>query len=255
MIHPTAIIDPTASLDEGTTVGPFCVIGADVNIGKNNIIESHVVIKGPTVIGDNNHIFQYASLGEKPQDLKYAGEPTRLLIGNDNTIREFTTFNRGTVTGNFDTVIGNHGLFMAYVHIAHDCIVADHVIFSNGVQLAGHVKVDEYAILGGFSLLHQFIRVGKYAFSGMGTALNRDLPPYTLVSGSPARAISINKEGLKRHGFDKGSISALNKAFKQLVKSRNKTEGLSQISGLRNDFNEVDIFATFIDQSERGIIR
>ncbi len=255
MIHPTAIIDPTAEVAASTEVGAYSIIGANVVIGQNNKIESHVVIKGPTVIGDDNHIFQYASLGEDPQDLKYAGEDTRLIIGNNNIIREFTTFNRGTVTGNHDTVIGNHGLFMAYVHIAHDCIIGDNVVFSNGVQLAGHVEVGDYAILGGFSLLHQFIRVGKHAFSGMGTALNRDLAPYSLVSGSPARAICINKEGLKRHGFQPETISALNTAFKALVKSKNKNAGLEKLTKTRKTHPEVAHFIDFIQNSKRGIIR
>lgn len=255
MIHPTAIIDPTAKIDADTEIGAYSTIGANVTIGSKNKIESHVVIKGPTIIGDNNHIFQYASLGEAPQDLKYAGEDTRLIIGNHNVIREFTTFNRGTVGGNHDTVIGNHGLFMAYVHIAHDCIIGNRVVFSNGTQLAGHVEVDDYAILGGFSLLHQFVRVGKHAFSGMGTALNRDLAPYSLVSGSPARAICINKEGLKRHGFQPETISALNTAFKVLVKSKNKNEGLEKLTNSRENHPEVAHFIDFIESSKRGIIR
>ncbi len=253
MIHPTAIIDSTATIGSETEIGPYSVIGANVIIGSNNKIESHVVIKGPTIIGDNNHILQYASLGEAPQDLKYAGEDTRLIIGDHNTIREFTTFNRGTATGNYETVIGNHGLFMAYVHIAHDCIIGDHVVFSNGAQLAGHVEVDDYAILSGFSLLHQFIRVGKYSFAGMGAALNRDLPPYTLVYGSPARAVCINKEGLKRHGFQPETIAALKIAFKALIKTKNKTKGLAKLTELREKHPEVAYFIDFCQSSKRGL--
>lgn len=255
MIHPTAIIDSSANIAEDVDIGPYCVIDAEVSIDTGCEIGSHVVIKGPTEIGKNNRFFQFGSIGENPQDLKYNNEPTRLIIGDNNNFREFVTVNRGTVTGNHDTVIGNNGLFMAYVHIAHDCIVKDNVIFSNGASLAGHVTVHDNAILGGFTLVHQFAEVGTFAFTGMGTALNRDLPPYMLASGNHAQAIGINKEGLKRHGFSEDAIRALTTAFKALVKSRNREKGMETVKPLVEKYPEVAKFVGFIVSSERGIVR
>ena len=255
MIHQSAIVDPSAKLAPDVEVGPFSIIGPDVEIGEGCRIGPHVVINGPTTIGRHNRFFQYSSIGEAPQDLKYNNEPTRLVIGDHNTFREFVTINRGTVGGHGETVIGNHGLFMAYVHIAHDCIIRDHVIFSNAASLAGHVTVNDYATLGGFTLVHQFTEIGEHAFTGMGTALNRDLPPYVLASGNYARAIGINKVGLKRKGFSDEAVNALGSAFKALVKSRKREEGRKIVQPLAEQFPEVRKFLDFIVASERGIIR
>lgn len=255
MIDSKAMIDPGAEIGENVSIGPFSVIGADVVIGDDCEIGPHVVIKGPTRIGEGNRIFQFASIGEEPQDLKYHGEPTELIIGDRNTFREFVTINRGTVTGYNKTEIGNDGLFMAYVHVAHDCIVGDRVIFSNGVQLAGHVIVGDNAILSGFSLLHQFVSVGEHAFTGMGTALNRDLPPYSIAAGNYASAVGINKEGLKRRGFSPETIAALNKAFRLLVKGKDRASALEKVASLEQEFEEVRRFTDFIRNSERGIVR
>jgi UDP-N-acetylglucosamine acyltransferase len=255
VIHPTAIIDPAAELADDVEVGPYTVIGPEVKIDSGTWIGSHVSIKGPTSIGKHNRIFQFSSLGEAPQDLKYNNEPTQLIIGDHNTFREYVTVNRGTVTGHGKTVIGNHGLFMAYVHVAHDCLIKDRVIFSNATSLAGHVTVNDQVILGGFTLVHQFTQVGEHAFTGMGTALNRDLPPYTMASGNYARAIGINKEGLKRRGFAPEAIRALTQCFKLLVKSHNRAEAMQSVQALAEQYPEVRRFVDFVESSERGIIR
>ncbi len=255
MIHPTAIIDSAASLADDVEVGAYSVIGADVSIGSGTVIGPHVVINGPTTIGKSNHFFQFSSIGEQPQDLKYAGEITELVIGDNNTFREFTTVHRGTVTGIAKTIIGNDGLFMAYVHIAHDCVIGDNVVFSNAASLAGHAEVGDHAILAGFSLVHQFGRIGEHSFAGMGSALNRDLPPYVLASGNPARAVGINKEGLKRRGFEPETIQALHKCFRLMFKSSEKIEAKNEIEELSKKYAEVERLVTFVKKSERGVVR
>jgi len=253
MIHATAIVDPAANLADDVEVGAYSIIGADVSVGAGTVIGPHVVINGPATIGKSNHFFQFSSIGEQPQDLKYAGERTELIIGDHNTFREFTTVHRGTVTGIGKTVIGSHGLFMAYVHIAHDCVIGDNVVFSNAASLAGHAEVGENAILAGFSLVHQFGKIGEHSFAGMGSALNRDLPPYVLASGNPARAVGINKEGLKRRGFEADTISALHKCFRLMFKSADKNE--SEIQQLSDTHPEVERLVTFVKKSERGVVR
>lgn len=255
MIDSRAIVDPRATIADGVTIAPYAVVGADVEIGPGCEIGSHAVIKGPTKIGRNNRIYQFCSIGEAPQDLKYNGEPTRLLIGDGNTFREYCTLNRGTVTGHGETVIGNHNLIMAYVHVAHDCVVGDHTVFSNGASLAGHVAVGDHAILGGFTLVHQFSRIGAHAFTGMGTALNRDLPPFTVASGNYARAIGINKEGLKRRGFSPEAIRALAQAFKLMLRGRDRKSALREAQLLAETYPEVRLFIDFIENSERGVVR
>ena len=256
LIHPTALIDSGASLHESVKVGAYSIIGADVVIGENTEIASHVVISGPTEIGKENRIFQFSSIGEAPQDLKYNGEPTRLVIGDRNTLREYVTINRGTVNGLGETRIGNDNLIMAYCHIAHDCQIANHTIFSNGASLAGHVEVGDNACLGGFTLVHQFTRIGTRAFCGMGSAVNLDIPPYTLASGDRARSVGINKIGLKRNGFSAELLQALHQCFKLLVKSKTpREESLLKIQPLRDQFPEVEEFVSFICESERGIAR
>lgn len=255
MIHATAIIDPSATLAEDVEVGAYSVIGPNVKIGSGTVIGPHVVINGPTVIGRSNRVFQFSSIGEDPQDLKYDGEQTTLEIGDHNIFREFTTVHRGTETGIKKTVIGHHGLFMAYVHVAHDCVIGDHVVFSNAASLAGHAEVGDYAILAGFSLVHQFGKVGEHSFSGMGSALNRDLPPYVLASGNPARAVGINKEGLKRRGFSTDTIQALHKSFRLMFKSTDKAGSAPELAALVETHPEVERLVTFVKNSERGVVR
>ncbi len=255
MIDSRAVVDPAARIGADVTIGPFAVIGPDVEIGAGSWVGPHAVINGPTTIGRDNRIYQFCSIGEAPQDLKYNGEPTRLRIGDRNTFREYCTINRGTITGHGETVIGNDNLIMAYVHVAHDCIVGDRTVFSNGASLAGHVRVGDHAILGGFTLVHQFSVIGAHAFTGMGTALNRDLPPYTIASGNYARAIGINKEGLKRRGFTPEAIRALSQAFKLLVRGRDRNNALLEVQVLADEFPEVRSFVEFIENSERGVVR
>ncbi|MBN1379436.1 MAG: acyl-ACP--UDP-N-acetylglucosamine O-acyltransferase [Gammaproteobacteria bacterium] len=256
MIHPTAIIDPSAKIHENVEIGPYTVIGANIEIAEGNWIGSHVVIKGPTTIGRDNKIFQFASIGECTQAL---GEDTIkgiLEIGDRNIIREYATINRGSETHRGITTIGNDNLLMAYTHVAHDCILSDHIIFSNGASVAGHVEIGEYAVLGGFTLVHQFVRIGSHSFSGMGTAINRDVPPYTTVSGNHASAYGINKEGLKRRGFSQDTIRALHRAFMELVKSHKKREdAIAKLKPLIELHPEVAGFVDFIESSERGIVR
>ncbi len=255
-IHPTAIIDPSAKLAEGVTVGAYSVIGADVEIGENTWIGPHVVINGPTSIGRENKIFQFASIGEAPQDLKYDGEPTRLEIGDRNTIRESVTINRGTPGGGGVTRIGNDNLLMAYIHIAHDCQVGNHVIFSNNASLAGHAIIGDYVILSGFTLIHQFCSVGSYAFTGMGSAISKDVPPYLMVNGNPAAPHGLNKVGLKRRGFSDEQIRNLNTVYKILYRQGNPyEEAKRQIVAMGDAHDEVKRFAEFLEKSERSIIR
>ncbi|HHJ12749.1 MAG TPA: acyl-ACP--UDP-N-acetylglucosamine O-acyltransferase [Chromatiales bacterium] len=258
MIHPTAIIDPEVRerLPEDIRIGPYSIIEGDVSFGPGCEIGPHVVIRGPTRIGAENRFFQFASIGERPQDLKYHGEPTELVIGDRNTFRESCTVHRGTLppTGIERTVIGNDNLFMAYTHIAHDCVIGDHVIMSNAASLAGHVTVHDHAILGGFTLVHQFCRVGEHAFTGMGTALNRDLPPFVMASGNLARPVGINKEGLKRRGFSEAAIRALHQAFRALFRSR-RPDRQETVRTLAETHPEVARLLAFVEESERGVIR
>ena len=256
MISPHAIISPQAKLADNVSVGPFSVIGPNVEIGSGTVIGPHVVISGPTVIGQDNQIFQFASLGEAPQDLAYKGEATQLMIGDRNQIRENVTINRGTAKGGGITRVGNDNLIMAYVHIAHDCQVGNRIIFSNAASLAGHVEVQDGATLGGFTLVHQFCRVGAHAFTSMGSALNRDLTPFTMASGNYARAIGINKVGLSRKGYSKEAIDALRKMFRMLVHQRGQSnETLAAAKDMAKQFPEAAQFLEFIEQSKRGVIR
>jgi UDP-N-acetylglucosamine acyltransferase len=257
LIDPRAAVDPRARIAASVHIGPFCVVGPDVGIGAGTWIGPHVVINGPTNIGRDNRVFQFASLGDIPQDKKYRGETTELIIGDRNIIREYCTINRGTQIGEGATVIGNDNWIMAYVHIAHDCRIGDHTVFSNGATLAGHVVIEDYATLGGFTLVHQFCRIGTHAFCGMGTALNRDLPPYVLAAGNLAVPHGINKVGLKRHGFSAETIQALHRAYILLIKSRTKntddaTERLESLSGRHP---EVARLMEFVKNSPRGVIR
>ena len=256
MIHSQAIVDSSAKIADGVVIGPFSVIGADVEIDSGTVIESHVVIKGPTTIGKDNHIFQFASVGEQPQDLKYNGEPTRLIIGDRNKIREYATLHRGTVDDEGVTTVGNDNLFMISSHVAHDCRIGNNAILANSASLAGHVEVGDYAILGGFTTVHQFTRIGTHCFTGFASAIDRDLPPYFTVAGNRARAFAINKEGLKRRGFSAEAIRALQDAFKILVKSKKShKEAVEQVSVLAKEHAEVQYLLDFLSKSERGWIR
>jgi UDP-N-acetylglucosamine acyltransferase len=255
-IHPTAIIDPSAKLGAGVSVGPYSVIGADVTIGDNTWIGPHVVINGPTTIGSDNRIHQFASIGEAPQDLKYAGEPTRLEIGDRNTIRECVTINRGTVSGGGLTRVGSDNLLMAYIHIAHDCRIGNHVIFSNNASLAGHAHVGDYVILSGFTLVHQFCAIGDYAFTGMGSAISKDVPPYLMISGNPAAPHGLNKVGLKRRGFSEEQVRNLTRVYKILYRQGlSLEEATAQIGEMAKTNEEVVRFAEFLKNSTRSIIR
>lgn len=256
MIHPTAIIDPGAVLGEDVSVGPYSVIGPDVKIGKGTRVGSHVVICGPTTIGDDNRIFQFSSIGEEPQHAHYGGQVTYLEVGDRNTIREFCTFNRGTEEGGGVTRIGSDNLFMAYVHIAHDCIVGNKTIFANNASLAGHVEVGDHAIFGGFSGMHQFCKVGAHAMTGIATISFKDIPPFVMASGNTAKPYGLNLRGLKRRGFTDDAIKALKSAYKTIYRSGlGVKEAIEQLEELSAQYEEVRVLVDFVASSERGIIR
>jgi UDP-N-acetylglucosamine acyltransferase len=256
MIHPTAIVDPLAKLADDVQIGPWTLIGPEVEIGSGTIVESHVVIKGPTVIGSNNHIFQFSTVGEATPDLKYRGEVTRCVIGNNNVIREGVTIHRGTVQDRAETIIGNDNLLMAYVHIGHDSVVGNHAILINNASLAGHVQVGDWAILSGFTLVHQFCKIGQHAFAGMATSIGKDVPAYVTVSGSPAEAKTINTEGLRRRGFSDHAISQLRRAFKIVYRQGLTLDiALQRLETMLSDTPEVEVLIDSIRASERGIVR
>lgn len=255
MIDPRAVIHPEARIGEGVSIGPFSVIGADVEIGAGCWIGPHVVINGPTRIGRENRIFQFASIGEAPQDLKYAGEPTRLEIGDRNTIREYCTMHRGTAQGEGITVVGSDNLFMATTHVAHDCHIGSHVIMANAASLAGHVVVEDWAILSGFSVVHQFCRIGAHSFAGGATKITQDVPPFVMVDGARARAIGINKNGLKRRNFSEDTIRDLHRVFKLLIRNRPTKENMDEAEEIAATCPSVRQFLDFIRVSQRGIVR
>ena len=255
-INPLAAIDPAAELDEQVSVGPFAVIGPDVQVGRGTTIGPHTVINGPTTIGADNKIFQFASIGEDPQDKKYAGEMTRLEIGDRNQIREFTTIHRGTAQDAVVTRIGNDNLFMAYTHVAHDCQLGDHIILANAASLGGHVVVGDHAILGGFTIAHQFCHIGAHSFSSMGSVIKSDVPPYVTIGGHPAKPHGINSEGLRRRGFSEETIQLIKRAYKLLYKSQLKLEeAILEIRALAGDCPELKLISDFVGESKRGIIR
>ena len=255
-IDSRAVIDPSVRIGSNVTIGPFSVIGREVEIGDGSWIGPHVVINGPTRIGRENRIFQFASVGEVPQDKKFHGEESVLEIGDRNTIRENVTINRGTADGGGITKIGNDNWLMAYIHIAHDCIIGDHTIFANAASLAGHVRIDNYAILGGFTLVHQFCTIGQHAFCGMGSAINKDVPPYMMVNGNPAESHGLNSEGLKRHQFSKETQQALREAYKVIYRSGlTIQEAIKQLADLAQTCPEVANVVDFIQNSQRGILR
>ncbi len=256
LIDSRAAIDPKAELDEGVSVGPFTVIGPGVRIGKGTRIGPHVVINGPTRIGRDNEIYQFASVGEAPQDKKYAGEPTRLEMGDRNVVREYATIHRGTVQDQSLTRIGSGNLFMAYTHVAHDCRIGDNIIMANAASLGGHVDIRDWAILGGFTIVHQFCHIGAHSFCSMGTGLTMDVPPYVTVRGNPAKPHGINSEGLRRRGFSADDIQGIKRAYKLLYKSQLKLEDAVQAIRDSADGNpQLEMLADFAAGSTRGIAR
>ena len=256
MIHQTAIIDSTAVIADNVKIGPFSVIGPKVEIGEGTEIASHVVINGPTKIGKNNRIFQFASIGEEPQDKKFHGEDTLLEIGDNNLIRESVTINRGTVQGGGITRLGSNNWIMAYVHIAHDCIIGNDNIFANNASLAGHVIIDDFVILGGFTLISQFNYMGSHSFSAMGSVISRNVPPYILVSGHMAKPFGINAEGLRRRNFSDIQIKNIRQAYKVLYRSGLKLEEAElRIDAIEQESDEISLLADFLKKQEGGIIR
>jgi UDP-N-acetylglucosamine acyltransferase len=259
-VHPTAIIDPAAELDSTVTVGAFSVIGPHVRIDSGTTIASHVVIDGHTTIGVDNVFASFSAVGGVPQDKKYAGEPTQLEIGARNTIREFCTLNLGTLQDGGITRIGNDNWIMAYVHVAHDCQVGNNTIFANNATLAGHVEIGDWVILGGFSAIHQFCKIGAHVMLGMNTSLSQDVPPFLLLSGSPAVPHGINVEGLKRRGFTREQIADLRSAYKIIYKSgltleEAKTQLCDFSATKPESFSHLSLFSTFLAESTRGIVR
>ena len=256
MIDKRAIVDPSARLAADVVVGPWSFIGPDVEIGPGCIIEPHVVIRGPTVIGRGNRIFQFSSVGEATPDLKYRNEPTRLVIGDNNVIRENVTIHRGTVQGRSETLIGDSNLIMANVHVAHDAVIGNHAVLVNNSALAGHVRFGDWAVLSGYTLVHQFCQIGTHAFTGMGSAIGKDVPAYVTVSGAPAQAKSVNQEGLRRRGFSADVMSQLRRAFK-IVYRQNLTldVALSRLDAMQDKGEELHNFIDSLRASGRGIVR
>ncbi len=256
MIDPRAIVAADAELGEGVEIGPFSVIGPGVRIGAGTWIGPHAVINGPTTLGRDNKVFQFASIGDAPQDKKYGGEPTRLEVGDRNVFREFCSINRGTIDGRAVTRIAHDCLFMAYSHVAHDCIVGSHCIMANCTALAGHVELGDWVILSGYAGVHQFCKVGAHSFLANNAAVTRDVPPYLLVAGSPAEPKGVNSEGLKRRGYDAAQIANIRSAYRLLYRSGLKlAEATAELRTLATSQPELQPFVDFMAVSERSIIR
>ncbi|MBS9777947.1 MAG: acyl-ACP--UDP-N-acetylglucosamine O-acyltransferase [Gammaproteobacteria bacterium] len=257
MIHPTAIIDESAKIAKNVTIGPYTIIGADVEIGEGTWVGPHVVIQGPSVIGKNNQIFQFSSIGEVPQDKKFkSADKTWFKMGNNNVIREFCTFNRGTVQDESITEIGDDNWIMAYVHLAHDCRIGNGTIFANGASLAGHVRIGNNVVMGGFALVYQFVTIGDYAICGFSSGVKNDVPPYSMVDGMPAKAVSINKEGLKRNNFTADEIKMIREAFKILYRSGlSLDEAKQKLQHLAEEQPVIKLINNFFPSMRRGLIR
>jgi UDP-N-acetylglucosamine acyltransferase len=256
LIDERAVVAPEARVHEDCHIGPYAVIGPGVEIGRGCRIESHVVIKGPTTLGEDNHIFQFASIGDDPQDKKYRGEPTELVIGSRNTIREYVTINRGTMQDEGVTRIGDDNWIMAYVHIAHDCVVGNHTIFANNATLAGHVRVDDYAFLGGFTGVHQFCQLGESSMCSMFSAITKDVPAYVIASGQPGTPRGINTEGLRRRGLSSERIRAIREAYRTVYRKGLALEAaLESLRERSADQPEIEVFVTSISRGTRGLIR
>jgi UDP-N-acetylglucosamine acyltransferase len=255
-IHPSALVDPAAELAAGVEVGAFSIIGPKVRIGSGCWIGPHVVVTGRTTIGQNNRIFQFASIGEEPQDKKYGGEDTELIIGDNNTIREACTFSRGTVQGSGKTIIGHNNWIMACVHIAHDCILGDNIIMANNASLAGHVTVGDWAILSGYSLIHQFCSVGAHSLTSFASYVNQSIPPYVTVSGEKAKARGVNTEGLKRRGYTNEQIQQVRRAYKILYRSgKTMEEAREELANMAADSSEIQPLVDFLDSTGKSMIR
>ena len=256
MIDPRAIVDPSAKIGANVKIGPFSIIGADVEIGEGTEIGPHVIVRGPTTIGKNNRIFQFASIGEECQDKKYKGEPTTLVIGDNNVIREACTFHRGTVQDNGTTIVGSNNLFMVNVHVAHDAIIGDNCILANDTNVAGHVKIGDWAILGGATQVHQFCLIGAHSMCGAGTVVLKDIPAYIMAQGYPATPHGINSEGLKRRGFSAESIALIRKAYKTLYRQGlTLAEALDILAPQAEQDAGVRLLVDSLNQATRGIIR
>ncbi|MFZ7111617.1 MAG: acyl-ACP--UDP-N-acetylglucosamine O-acyltransferase [Desulfatiglandales bacterium] len=255
-IHPSAVVSPHAELAEGVQVGPYSVIGDHVTIGRDTYIGPHVAVEGHTTIGERNRIYPFVSIGSPPQDIGYKGEDTRLIIGDDNVIREYTTINRATTKQDWETVLGNRNYIMAYAHIAHDCILGNQVIMSNVATLGGHISVGDHAILGGLVAVHQFVRIGAYAFLGGKCGVDRDVPPFMIAAGSRARLYGINRRGLARQGFSQEAIEGLKRAYRIIWRdNRRFSEGLDQVRREIDPFPELETLLGFFNDSKRGILR
>jgi len=256
VIHSTAIVDSQAKVAADVEIGPYSIIEGPVTIGEGTVVGPHVVISGPTTIGKNNRFYQFCSIGAAPQDKKYAGEPTTLVIGDNNTFRENVTVNRGTVQDRGETTIGNDNWVMAGVHIAHDCVVGNHAIFANASALAGHVIVNDWAILGGYTLVHQFCNIGEHSFCGMGSVINQDVPNFVTVSGNLAGPRGLNVEGLKRRGFDREQINLVKKAYRALYRTGYRLEeAIYEIDAMNDERDTLGPLVNFLKQSNRGIVR
>jgi len=255
-VHETALVAAGARLADDVEIGPYTIIGEHVEIGAGTTVGAHAVITGHTTIGARNRIFHFVSLGEVPQDKKYAGEPTRLEIGDDNVIREFCTFNIGTVQDRGATTIGSHNWIMAYVHIAHDCVVGDHTIFANNASLAGHAEIGDWVILGGFTGVHQFCKIGAHVMTGISSVVFKDIPPFVMAAGQPAAPHGLNSEGLKRRGFSADALAALKRAYKILYREGNTlAEAQARLVSEADNHAEVWQLLDFLARAERGIIR
>ena len=255
-IDATALVDPAANIADGVEIGAFSIVGPMVTIGPGSRIGPHVVVTGRTTIGRNTRIFQFASIGEEPQDKKYAGEDTELVIGDNNTIRELCTFSRGTIQGGGKTIIGNDNWIMACVHIAHDCRLGDNIIMANNASLAGHVTVGDWAILSGYSLIHQFCNVGEHSFTSFASHVNQSIPPYVTVSGEKARAKGVNTEGLKRRGYTAEQIQQVRRAYKVLYRSGLPLEeAKARLSEMAEGHDEIKPLLEFLDSTVKSFIR
>jgi len=255
-IHSTALIHQSCNIDPSVEIGAYSIIGKNVSIDKNTVIGPHVVIASDCEIGKDNKIYQFSSIAEIPQDKKYNGEECKLIIGSGNTIREYCTINRGTEAGGTSiTQVGDNNWIMAYVHIAHDCVIGNNNILSNATSLAGHVEMGNNIVLAGYVLVHQFCRIGDYSFAGMGAALNQDLPPYLLATGSFAKTHGLNREGLKRNDFDQKIINSLHRAYKLIFRTSNNPTNTKELENLSKEYKEVFNLLNFIEKSERGVIQ
>jgi len=254
-IHPTAVIDPGAEIGAGCEIGPYCVIEAGVVLGQNCWLQHHVSLSGPARFGRANRFYSFSSLGQRTQDLKYQGEPTHLVVGDDNTFRECVTVNRGTAPGG-TTTVGSRGNFLAYTHIAHDCIVGDDVIFSNNGTLAGHVTVEDHVVVGGLTAVHQFCRLGRYAMTGGCSKIVQDVPPFMLADGNPARVRGINKIGLERFGYGPEVVRTMKEAYRLLYRGAlNVGQAVEQMRSQLPDIPEIEQLVDFVTKSSRGIIK